>query len=196
MGTTDGITSMKATNKLKEEILGDLERYESILREARFWRSTEKIAEHEEALANTTPQKISVTIDHRFEQIAEEVADGVQAEAAHQSTYEPAADNNSAVPQPPSTPLIVRKHIAKVADKSDCGRKTREENSEALVWVTYWRATSQKSKEDTEKEIAENLKQAGASNAVIGYLMAPESENLRGLSSQSAGKRIQRLLHK
>ena len=82
----------------------------------------------------------------------------------------PAVDNNSAVPQPPSSLLIVKKHIAKVVDESDCGRKTREENSEVLAWITYWRAISQKNKEDTEKEIAENLKQAGASNAVIGYL--------------------------
>jgi len=89
--------------------------------------------------------------------------------------------------QPPSVPLVVKNRVASVADKTLCGRKTREENSTALPWIASRRAMQR-----SEKEIANALKDAGAGNAVIGYLLAPDGEDLSAVDNLAAGKRGRR----
>lgn len=87
----------------------------------------------------------------------------------------------------PDAPLTVKKRASIVADKTVRGRNTRNENKVALVWITYWRSIGK-----SEKEIAAALSDAGAENPVIGYLLAPEGEDLSTVDSDTARKRGQR----
>ena len=87
----------------------------------------------------------------------------------------------------PDAPLTVKKRVASVADNTVRGRNTRNENKVALEWIAYWR-----SQVWSEQDIAGTLFNAGAGNAVIGYLLAPEGEDLSGIDNDAARKRGQR----
>ena len=111
--------------------------------------------------------------------------------AAHETPQttltEPGKPSPAHATAPPDTPLTVKNRVASIADKALCGKKTREENSNALAWITYWRAINW-----SKKEIADALKEAGASDAVIGYLLAPEGEALSKIDHLAAQKRGRR----
>jgi len=112
---------------------------------------------------------------------------------SHQSNATPASASET--PQPlaeskvkkPNTPLTVKKQVAKVADKTVCGRKTRNENKIALEWIAYWRSQGW-----NKKDIADTLSNAGGGDAVIGYLLAPEGEDLSEVDNNTARKRGRR----
>lgn len=81
----------------------------------------------------------------------------------------------------------VKKAVSKVAGPAK-GRSTKKENGVALQYIDFWKNTLSW----TELQIAEELYKKGAGNAVIGYLLSPESEDLSGIDNKAAAKRGRR----
>ena len=86
----------------------------------------------------------------------------------------------------PDVPLTVKKNV-RSAENAVRGKLTRNENEIALEWIAYWRHIKM-----SKKDIANALFEAGAGNAVIGYLLAPDGEDLSKIDNGAACKRGQR----
>lgn len=84
-------------------------------------------------------------------------------------------------------PFTVKRNVSNVGGPAR-GKNTRGENDIALSYIKKWRKAKW-----PEQRIAKELHKRGAGNAVIGYLMADESEDLSGLDNIAAAKRGRRL---
>ena len=87
----------------------------------------------------------------------------------------------------PTAKFEVTKRAVSYRDRTLNGSKTREKNKVALEWIKYLRSIKM-----SEKNIAITLFEAGAENPVIGYLLAPEGEDLSIIDNDTARKRGQR----